>query len=150
MPGHSRWHEERGFTLIEILVVVLIIGVLAGIAIPLFLSQTSKATDASAKELARAGAQAAETYATDHNGSYSGLEPTTLHEIEPAIQVAAGNNNAYIKAAEAKASGKGFVVVAVSTNGDTFTWTRNESGEVARTCEVKSGNSEGGCPSGSW
>jgi type IV pilus assembly protein PilA len=145
-----RLRAESGFTLIEILVVILIIGVLAGIAIPIFLSQSSKATDSSAKELARAAAVSAETYATDHGGNYGGLELKALHEIEPAVQIEAGNNNAYLKSAEAKESGKGFVIVATATNGDTFTWTRDESGAVKRSCEVKSGNSTGGCPSGSW
>jgi len=142
--------EEHGFTLIEILVVLLIIGALAAIAIPLFLSQTSKATDASAEELARTGAQAAETYATDHSGNYAGLEPKALHEIEPAVQIAEGGNNAYVTKAEAKESGKGFVVTAAAPNGDTFSFTRTESGEAKRTCEVKEGNNSGGCAAGSW
>jgi prepilin-type N-terminal cleavage/methylation domain-containing protein len=144
------YKDDRGFTLIEILVVILIIGALAAIAIPLFLSQTSKATDASAKELARAAAQASETYSVDHSGSYTGLELKSLHEIEPAVQIAAGKNNAYVTAAEAKESGKGFLVTATATNGDTFSFRRLESGAVERTCEVKAGNSTGGCPSGSW
>jgi prepilin-type N-terminal cleavage/methylation domain-containing protein len=142
--------EERGFTLIEILVVLLIIGALVGIAIPLFLSQTSKATDASAKEMARAAAETAEAYALDHNGSYGGLEPKALHEIEPAVQIAEGNNDAYVTRAEATGSGKGFVVTATSPNGDTFTFRRLESGDVERSCEVKTGSSSGGCPSGTW
>src|ERR1039458_3305824 len=92
----QRTSDEGGFTLVELLVVILIIGILAAIAIPALLTQKSKATDTSAKELARTGAEAAETYATDHNYEYGGLTTKVMHEYETAIQTAAGKNNAYL------------------------------------------------------
>jgi type IV pilus assembly protein PilA len=143
--------SDQGFTLIELLVVILIIGILAAIAIPTFLNQKGKAYDASAKEMARSASLAAETYSTDHNGLYTGVEPKVLREYEPAIQTAAGNNNAYLSAAKEQEAGKGYVVTAVApgTGGDTFTITHKENGEVSRTCKAESSN-KGGCETGSW
>lgn len=149
----QRSKEEGGFTLIELLVVILIIGILAAIAIPSFLSQKSKATDSSAKELARTAQTTAETYATDHNGSYTGISPAVLKEYEPSIQTAAGNNNAYLEKAEATESGEGYKVTAASTTaGHSFSIEKKKTGEVVRSCkpEGKTGSEGGGCQNSTW
>ena len=67
MSGHSRTRPEAGFTLVEVLVVMVVMGILAAIAIPTFLSQRTKAHASAAKsDAASIGMQVA-TFLVDGN-----------------------------------------------------------------------------------
>ena len=129
---------------------MLIIGLLAAIAIPAFLNQKSKATDAGAKELGHAALVAAETYSTDHNGSYVGLTPAALNQIESTIPTTAGNGNAFV-AAVTNATQNGYTITIDPPSGnEVFTITRSNGG-ISRSCTVGGvSGTGGGCISGSW
>ena len=71
----ERSQGEGGFTLVELLVVMLILGLLAAIAIPSFFNQREKAKDADAKAAARTAQTAIETYATGNQGDYTAQPP---------------------------------------------------------------------------
>ena len=140
--------NEEGYTLLEVLVVVLIIGVLAAIAIPSFLNQTTKATDASAKELAHTALTAAESYATDHNGSYAGLTLAALSQYDATIQTNSSAGGAYVSSV-GNPTAAGYAITTTSANQvDTFTITRL-NGTISRSCTPTNGV-HGGCASGTW
>jgi prepilin-type N-terminal cleavage/methylation domain-containing protein len=83
-PTRPRAADEAGFTLVELLVVVLIIGVLAAVGIASFLNQRSKAQDSQAKVYATTAAKALEVWHTDH-GTYAGATSAGLNTIEPSL-----------------------------------------------------------------
>jgi len=76
--------NRKGFTLVEIMIVVAIIALLAAIAIPNLLSARMTANTAAAKANVRSLSTAAETYSTANNGSY----PDTVTRLATFIGAA--------------------------------------------------------------
>lgn len=128
--------QERGFALIELLVVILIIGILAAIALPSFTGQSDKADDAAAKSTARnLVAQVEACYAL--TGSYPQCESGS-----------ASLDTGGIAGAVALGDADGYEVSAVSETGNTFVITKSGDG-VDRTC-TDAGSPDGGCAGGVW
>jgi type IV pilus assembly protein PilA len=63
---------EQGFTLIELVVVVTIVGALIAIAVPSYLGYRGRAADRAAKANIRSALPSVEAYYND-NGTYSGM-----------------------------------------------------------------------------
>jgi type IV pilus assembly protein PilA len=144
--------DESGFTLVELLVVMLILGLLAAIAIPAFFNQRNKAKDADAKSSVRTAETAMETYATDNNGAYTGATTAKLAAIEPTLNNAGANLTVPAVAADS-------YTVQVKSNapsGNLFQISRTNTGTTSLRCGTGAGvpptnPGQDGCPSsGDW
>jgi type IV pilus assembly protein PilA len=82
--------NEEGFTLIELMVVVLIIAILIAIAIPTFLGARTRAQDRQAQSNLR-NAFAAEKVVYTDNQTFT-TDVATLSGIEPSLTYNAANN----------------------------------------------------------
>jgi type IV pilus assembly protein PilA len=80
----ERMTRQDGFTLIELMVVVLIIAVLIAIAIPTFLGMRARAHDRAAQSDLRNGFTAVKAYYTDV-GTYAGFTALEGEDIEPSL-----------------------------------------------------------------
>lgn len=130
-------HDEDGFALTELLVVVLIIAVLAAIALPAFLTEKSKGQDASAKSDARALV-----------GQVEACEVTTTRYADCESGDSALDDAGLPVSVSVEAVSGGYDVTSVSRSGNVF-FIERRNGNVARSCS-DAGSSRGGCDGSSW
>jgi prepilin-type N-terminal cleavage/methylation domain-containing protein len=86
--------DEKGFTLIELMIVIAIIGILAAIAIPQFNSYRKRSYNASALSDTKNTATAEEAYYVD-NQSYGAHGSLSLNTGEGVTLTASGGADGY-------------------------------------------------------
>ena len=155
--------DEEGFTLIELMVVVLIIAILLAIAIPTFLGARKRANDRAAQSSLRNAATAAKTMFTDSQSFATATEDATtgLPTVEGSLTyVATGTASADVgttpsyKVVSVAATATTWVAAALSKSGTCFYIRESASGSTqystGATCTATAASAAGVVWVGSW
>ncbi len=115
--------HKKGFTLIELMIVVAIIGILALIAIPNFLSLRARAYNASAKSAGRNAKLAQEVWFNEKGGDISGGYSSDLAELLSYDRNLTDDNDVTFVFGSCDTSGYTYTTQHANGQGTTFLFT---------------------------
>ena len=141
----NRAADDRGFTLMELLITIIIIGILVAVSVPIYLNQRQKAADSVVKSDLRGAAVVAEIYATENDDAYAGISQANLATIEPTIASLTFTTLAATPPACATTACVGYTMSMTSTTTGIFTFA-NTGTTVTRSCS----GGTAGCNGTSW
>jgi type IV pilus assembly protein PilA len=111
--------DEEGFTLIELMVVVLIIAILLAIAIPTFLGARERANDRAAQSSLRNALTAAKTLYTDSQ-TYQSAQASDLPAVEPSLSYSTTSSSTFKQVAVTASGASEWYGAALSKSGVCF------------------------------
>ena len=161
-----RTHPQAAFTLVELLLVVVILGILAAVAIPQFSDSSNEARASSLQSNLAVMRQAIEYYRTNHNGKYPGYPaaggaPTAVEASNQLTLASRADGSTaapgtagfgfgpYLREAVPANPINGLATILIVADGDTFKAADDSTGWIYQPLTGRlRANSTGNAPSG--